>query len=274
MRILFCGDVMARSGREAVEKYIPQLRDRFDLDCVIVNGENAASGYGITQTICRSFYKVGVDVVTTGNHIWDQREIISVIDSEKRLLRPLNYPVTTPGQGYFVHQTAKGQSVLVMNAMARLFMDTLDNPFVAVDEVLKKYSMPHNVNAIVIDFHGEATSEKMVMGHYCDGRVSLVVGTHTHVPTSDYRILKGGTAYQSDAGMCGDYDSVIGVSKEQPIYRFTRNLPTDRPLPASGEATLCGLLISTDDNTGLTKKVFPIRLGGCLPQTDLNQTIL
>jgi calcineurin-like phosphoesterase len=161
-----------------------------------------------------------------------------------------------------------------MNAMARLFMETLDNPFVAVDEVLKKHSMPHNVNAIVLDFHGEATSEKMVMGHYCDGRVSLVVGTHTHVPTSDYRILNGGTAYQSDAGMCGDYDSVIGVSKEKPIFKFSRNMPTDRPPPANGEATLCGLLVLTDDNTGLAKKVFPVQLGGCLPQTNLEDIIL
>jgi metallophosphoesterase (TIGR00282 family) len=274
MRILFCGDVMARSGREILEKYVPQLRQRFDLDCVIVNGENAASGFGITQAICRAFYKLGVDVITTGNHVWDQREIIGVIDNEKRLLRPLNYPASTPGQGYYIHQTTKGQSVLVMNAMARLFMETLDNPFVAVDEVLKKYSMPHNVDAIVLDFHGEATSEKMVMGHYCDGRVSLVAGTHTHVPTSDYRILNGGTAYQSDVGMCGDYDSVIGMNKEKPIFRFSRNMPTERPLPAGGEATLCGLLISTDDTTGLAKKIFPLRLGGCLPQTNLDKIIL
>lgn len=272
MRILFCGDVMARSGREAVGKYIPQLRSRFNLDCVIVNGENAASGHGITQTICHEFYKYGIDVITTGNHVWDQREIIGKIDNEKRLLRPINYPASAPGQGYYVHQTAKNQTVLVINAMAKLFMEpNLDNPFVAVDEVLKKYAMPHNVNAIVIDFHGEATSEKMVMGHYCDGRVSLVVGTHTHVPTSDSRILNKGTAFQSDAGMCGDYDSVIGVTKEQPIFRFTRNMPTDRPSAANGEATLCGLLVSTNDKTGLAEKVSPIRLGGCLSQTNLDQ---
>ena len=270
MRILFCGDVMGRSGRDVIQHHIPKLRQRFQLDCVIVNGENAANGFGITQTICRDFYKWGVDVITTGNHVWDQREIIGTINNDKRLLRPVNYPDSTPGQGYVVHTRPKGQSVLVINAMARLFMEALDDPFRSVEEVLKKYSIPNSVQAIVLDFHGEATSEKMAMGHYCDGRVSLVVGTHTHVPTTDQRILTGGTAYQSDAGMCGDYDSIIGMAKEMPLYKFTRRLPSpERPMPAKGEATLCGLLLVTNDATGLAEKVFPLRLGGCLSQTPL-----
>lgn len=271
MKILFCGDVMGRSGREAIQQYVPKLQKRFDLDCVIVNGENAANGFGITQEICKDFYKSGVNVITTGNHIWDQREIISHIDRDKQLLRPLNYPAGTPGQGFTIHRTSKGQSILVVNIMARLFMDSLDDPFKAVNDLLQKYSIPHNVQAIVIDFHGEATSEKMAMGHHCDGRVSLVVGTHTHIPTADYFILPQGTAYQSDAGMCGDYNSIIGMDKNIILHRFTRRLPhLERPKPSAGEATLCGILVTTNDNTGLATSLHPIRLGGILSQTNLD----
>ncbi len=275
MRLLFCGDVMGRSGREAIQRYIPLLRRQFELDCVIVNGENAASGFGITASLCQEFYKAGVDVITTGNHVWDQREMIGAIDRDKRLLRPANYPLATPGQGYYIHTTLRGRSILVINAMARLFMEALDDPFSVVDQILKKHRMPDQVQAIVLDFHGEATSEKMAMGHFCDGRVSLVVGTHTHVPTADHQILNGGTAYQSDAGMCGDYDSVVGMAKEIPLYKFTRRLPsTERAKPAQGEATLCGILVNTDDATGLAKKIYPVRLGGRLEQTNLDSISL
>jgi len=269
MKILFCGDVMGRSGREAVFKHVPALRAKHGLDCVIVNGENSASGYGINTSICNDFYKHGVDVITTGNHVWDQREMLKKIDSDKRLLRPANYPDTAPGSGYFIHQTVKGQRVLVINIMGKLFMESLDDPFQVVERLVKNNPMPTSVNAIVVDIHAEATSEKVGMGHFLDGRVSLVVGTHTHIPTADHMILNKGTAYQTDAGMCGDYDSVIGMEKEAILYKFTRRLPsTERPKPASGEATLCGVIVETDDQTGLALKITPIRLGGKLSQQE------
>jgi len=266
MRLLFCGDVVGRSGREAILHHVPILRERLNLDCVIVNGENAAHGFGISPSICKEFYKVGVDVITTGNHIWDQKEIIPYVDQDKRLLRPINFLASTPGQGFAVHTTPKGQSVLVINAMARLFMDASEDPFSAVDLLLKRFTLGATVSAIVLDFHGETTSEKMTMGHFCDGRVSFVVGTHTHVPTSDTMILEKGTAYQTDAGMCGDYNSVIGMVKETIIQKFTRKMPTERMTPAQGEATLCGTYVETDDKTGLATSIHPIRLGGCLSQ--------
>jgi len=268
MRLLFCGDVVGRSGREVVLQNIPKLRERLSLDCVIVNGENAANGFGINASICKDFYKAGVDVITTGNHIWDQRETIRYIDQDKNLLRPINFLSSSPGQGFFVHSTAKGQTVLVINAIARLFMDASEDPFSSIDALLKKFVLGSSVSAIVVDFHGEATSEKMAMGHFCDGRVSLVVGTHTHVPTSDAMILDGGTAYQSDAGMCGDYNSVVGMAKETPIFKFVRKMPPlERMTPAQGEATLCGVYVETDDKTGLAVSIHPVRIGGRLSET-------
>lgn len=263
MRLLFCGDVVGRSGREVILQNIPKLRERLSLDCVIVNGENAANGFGINASICKDFYKAGVDVITTGNHIWDQRETIRYIDQDKNLLRPINFLSSSPGQGFVVHTTAKGQTVLVINAIARLFMDASEDPFSSIDALLKKFVLGSSVSAIVLDFHGEATSEKMAMGHFCDGRVSLVVGTHTHVPTSDTMILDGGTAYQSDAGMCGDYNSVVGMAKETPIFKFVRKMPPlERMTPAQGEATLCGVYVETDDKTGLAASIHPVRIGG------------
>ncbi|MCX7337820.1 MAG: TIGR00282 family metallophosphoesterase [Alphaproteobacteria bacterium] len=267
MRILFCGDIVGRSGREVVIKYIPHLKQKLQLDCVIVNGENAAHGFGINATICKELYQAGVHVITTGNHIWDQRDVIGYIDKDPFLLRPLNFPPTAPGKGYTVYQTPKGQSVLVMNAMGRLFMDAIDDPFAAVDAVLKKMPLGAAVSAIVLDFHAEATSEKMSMAHFCDGRVSLVVGTHTHTPTADEQILDHGTACLTDAGMCGDYNSVVGMLKDAPIHRFTRKMPSERLSPAQGDGTLCGVYLETDDATGLALKVAPVRLGGRLSQT-------
>ncbi|MCE3231086.1 MAG: metallophosphoesterase [Alphaproteobacteria bacterium] len=265
MRILFCGDIVGRSGRDAVEEYLPRVRKDLNIDFVIVNAENAAHGFGITKGICQNLYKIGVDVITTGNHIWDQKEIISYIDQDKRLLRPLNYPATTPGRGYTIVPNRKGKDVLVMNAQARLFMETLDDPFPAVDAILKKYPLGSgSIGAIVLDFHGEATSEKMAMGHFCDGRVSLVVGTHTHIPTADMQILPQGTAYQTDAGMCGDYNSVVGMDKTVPIFKFIRKMPTERMQPAQGPGTLCGVFVETDDATGLAKSIQPVRLGARL----------
>lgn len=267
MRILFLGDVMGRSGREAVERHLPMLRDRLRPDAIIVNGENAAHGKGITRKICEGLYEAGADCITTGNHIWDQSEIMLYIDSDPRLLRPANFPKGTPGRGVYVHRLADGRSLLIANFMGRHFMDALDDPFAGVQEVLKPHRLGQTVQAAFIDLHGEATSEKMAFAHMLDGRVSAVVGTHTHIPTADAQILPGGTAFQADAGMCGDYDSVIGVRKDIPVTKFQRKMPGERMVPAEGEGTLCGTFIETDDGTGLAKAVAPVVVGARLINT-------
>ena len=266
MNILFIGDVVGRSGREVVIERLPGLRQELGLDFVVVNGENAAGGFGITEKICKTFYAAGADVITTGNHVWDQREIIGYIGGDSRLLRPDNYPRGAPGRGAGVYEAPRGRKVLVVHVMCRLFMNALDDPFACVDAALRKYPLGGAVDAAVIDIHGEATSEKMAMGHYVDARASLAVGSHTHVPTADAQVLPGGTAYLTDAGMCGDYDSVIGMEKETAILRFTRKMPTERLKPAMGPATLCGVYCETDDKTGLAVRVTPVRLGGRLEQ--------
>ena len=264
MKILFLGDLVGRTGRDAVINAVPGMRTRYGLDFVVVNGENAAHGFGITPEICTSLYNAGVDCITTGNHVWDQRQIINHIDGDGRLLRPLNFPAGTPGNGFGVYRLEDGRQVLVVNAIARLFMELNDSPFAALDKLLERYQLGRNVDTILLDFHGEATSETMAIGHYLDGRVSLVVGTHTHVPTADLHVLENGTAYQTDAGMCGDYNSVIGMEKTVSVARFTQRLPTERMSPATGEATICGLILETDDATGLAKRCAPIRMGGRL----------
>ncbi len=264
MKLLFCGDIVGRSGRDVVTSNLPRLRSELDLDFVVVNGENAAGGFGITEKICKELFEVGVDAISGGNHSWDQREALSVIEREPRLLRPQNYPAGTPGRGAAVFPARGGRKVMVLNVMGRLFMDPLDDPFACVERELSKQRMGGTVDAIILDVHAETTSEKMAMGHFADGRVSLCVGTHTHVPTADTMILPGGTAYQSDAGMCGDYDSVIGMDKTVPIQRFTRKLPTERLSAASGEGTLCAVFVETDDKTGLARRAAPLRLGGRL----------
>jgi len=266
VRLLFLGDVVGRSGRAAVTGRLPGLIRSLDTDFVICNGENAAGGFGITAKICDELYDAGVDVITTGNHVWDQREILDYIADDPTLIRPINFPPGTPGRGAGVFETRDGRRVLVINAMCRLFMDPLDDPFAAVERAIDGIALGHDADAIVIDLHGEASSEKMAFGHAFDGRVSLVVGTHTHVPTADTMILAHGTAYHTDAGMCGDYDSVIGMKKDIPIDRFTRKLPTARLEAADGEATLCGVFVETDDATGLAKRVAPVRLGGVLSE--------
>ena len=270
MRILFCGDIVGRSGRDSVIDRIPKLRQDLDLDFVIVNGENAASGFGVTLKIAHSLFEAGVDVITSGNHIWDQRSLIGEIDAEPRLLRPANFPHGTPGRGHGLFSRQDGRSLLVLNLMGRLFMDPLDDPFAVADSILKLYpmaGMSTKANAILVDIHAEATSEKMALAHYLDGRVSLVVGTHTHAPTADHQILPGGTAYQSDAGMCGDYNSVIGYRKDISIARLTRKLPGERLVPADGPASLCAIFVETDDVTGQAQRIEPLRLGGCLAST-------
>jgi metallophosphoesterase (TIGR00282 family) len=264
MRLLFCGDVMGRAGRDAVTSNIPELRKKLSLDFVVINGENAAGGYGITDKLCQDFYAAGVDCITTGNHVWDQRELIGTIDADPRLLRPLNFPKGTPGRGANVYTTRTGRKVLVANVMTRLFMDALDDPFASLETMFAQHRLNATAHAIIVDIHGEATSEKQALGHLCDGRASLAVGSHSHVPTADWQVLPKGTAYQTDAGMCGDYDSVIGMKKETAIARFVRKLPGERLLPAEGEATLCATFVETDDMSGLAKRVAPLRLGGRL----------
>jgi 2',3'-cyclic-nucleotide 2'-phosphodiesterase len=263
MRLLFCGDIVGRPGRQVVIEHMPRLRRELALDFVVANGENAAHGFGITDTICAELYAAGVDIITTGNHVWDKREIIAYIPGDPRLLRPTNFPPGTPGKGHGVYALADGRKLLVINAMARLFMDAIDDPFAGVDRLLAEHPLG-SVDAILVDFHGEATSEKMSMGHFCDGRVSAVVGTHSHVPTADYQVLPNGTAYMSDVGMCGDYDSVIGMRKEGAIARFVKKLPGERLEVAEGPATLCAVLVETDDATGLARLISPVRLGGRL----------
>jgi hypothetical protein len=267
VRILFCGDVVGRAGRKAITQHVPMLREKLRLDFVIVNGENSAAGFGITQSICNQFVSAGVDVITAGDHAFDQNEVAQFIDGYPKLLRPGNFPDQLPGKGHNVYELADGRKVLVIHLMAQLFMKfQLNSPFEMVDAILKDYRMGANVDAVVVDFHGEATSEKMGMGHYVDGRASLVVGTHTHVPTADTQILPGGTGLQTDAGMCGDYNSVIGFEKKVPLEGFTRRVRTERLTPAGGEATLCGVFVETDNKTGLAKRVSPVRVGGRLSE--------
>jgi metallophosphoesterase (TIGR00282 family) len=263
---LFCGDVLGRSGREIVQQHIPELRRRLGLDLVVVNGENAAHGFGITAKLCEDLFAAGVDVITLGNHSWDQKEIIGYIDSEPRLLRPRNYPAGTPGRGAGVFSAASGKKVLVLQVLGRMFMDPLDDPFAAVDHELSKYRLGGGVQAVLLDVHAEATSEKMALAHHVDGRASLVVGSHTHIPTADAQILPKGTAYQTDAGMCGDYDSVIGMKKEPAILKFTRKMPGEKLSPADGPGTLCAVMVETDDVSGLARRIEPVRLGGRLQQ--------
>jgi metallophosphoesterase (TIGR00282 family) len=261
MRLLFLGDIVGRPGRAAVIERLPSLRERWRLDGVIINGENAAGGFGITEAICDEVLAAGADAITLGNHSWDQREALVFIERQPRLLRPVNYPPGTPGRGANLIDMRSGGRVLVINVMGRLFMDPLDDPFAAVDREIEACPLARVADAIVVDVHAEATSEKEALGHHLDGRVSLVVGTHTHVPTADHRVLKGGTAYMSDAGMCGDYDSVLGMQKEESIRRFLQKTPGSRMEPGLGEGTLSGIAVETDDRTGLALRVAPVRLG-------------
>jgi len=264
MRIVFIGDIFGRSGREALQKHLPKIKSDLSPDVIIVNGENAANGAGITEKICKEFYEWGVDVITTGNHVWDQREIIPYITRDEKLLRPMNYPATSPGSGVYKHHLADGRTIVIVNAMCRLFMDALDDPFAAMKKLTEQERLGKTANAIFLDFHGETTSEKMSMAHYMDGKVSCVIGTHTHAPTADAQVLPSGVAYMSDAGMTGDYVSVIGVDKDIAMNRFVKKMPGERFRPANGEATLCGALIVTNDETGKAKSIEPIRIGGAL----------
>ena len=267
MRILFLGDVIGRGGRDAVAAALPDFRARLRLDLVIVNAENASHGFGLAPDMARALFEAGTDVITLGNHAWDRREIIPYIATEKRVIRPINFPAGTPGAGSVLLTLADGRKVLVINAMGRLFMESLDCPFRATDELLSRYKLGSSVQAAIVDFHGEATSEKEAFGHSFDGRLSLVVGTHTHVPTADHQILEKGTGYMTDAGMCGSYDSVIGMAKAGASERFWRKMPGERLQPADGPATVCGVFVETDDTTGLARRIEPLRQGGRLSQS-------
>ena len=254
MRLLFPGDVMGRAGRRAVTERLPALKAALRADFTIVNGENASGGMGLTAAHARLILDAGADCVTLGDHAFDQKDMLSFIDSEPRVLRPLNFAREAPGRGARVFSDARGRKVLVVQALGQVFMKRpFDDPFSAVDAVLRAHPPGGMVQASVLDFHAEATSEKMAMGHWCDGRASLVIGTHTHVPTADTQVLPRGTAYQSDAGMCGDYDSVIGMDKAEPMRRFLTGMPRDRFIPAEGEGTLSGIFVVTDDRTGLAQ---------------------
>jgi metallophosphoesterase (TIGR00282 family) len=266
MRILFVGDVVGRSGRKVLLAQLPGLISGWKLDCVIVNGENAAGGFGITELIYRDFTDAGVDAITLGNHAWDQREALVFIERAPRLIRPVNFPRGTPGRGAALIETRAGSRVLVVNAMGRIFMDALDDPFAAIERELAACGLKREADAIVIDFHAEASSEKQAMGHFADGRASLVVGTHTHAPTADHQVLPGGTAFMTDVGMTGDYDSIIGMTKDEPMTRFLRKIPSTKFEPATGPATLCAVAVETDDATGLARRVAPVRLGGRLEE--------
>src|ERR1700720_716626 len=264
MRILFIGDIVGRSGRTIVRQRVPDLVRAWKLDFVAANGENAAGGFGITEAIYQEFVDAGVDVITGGNHSWDQKEALVFIERAPQLLRPINYPAGTPGRGAALIDAKNGARVLVVNAMGRIFMDPLDDPFAAVERELGACPLKQTADAIIIDIPGEATSEKQAMGHFCDGRASLVVGTHTHVPTADHQILPAGTAFMTDAGMTGDYDSIIGMQKEEPLRRFLTGIPSGRFEAALGTATLSGVAVETDDDTGLALRIAPVRVGGRL----------
>ncbi len=268
MRFLFLGDVVGRSGRDAVSERLPAIIAQYGFDFVVVNGENASHGKGLTETHFNAIKNAGADIVTLGDHAFDQRETQSFIDRETSLIRPINMPPGTPGRGAMFVEGRNGHRVLVINALGRVFMPPMDDPFRAVEAAVAACPLGEQADAIIVDFHTEATSEIQAMGFFLDGKVSLVVGTHTHIPTADQRLLKGGTALMADAGMCGDFDSIIGVEADEPLHRFLTGMQNGRFTPAEGEATLCGVAVETDKRTGLATRVLPVRIGGSLAQAE------
>jgi len=265
MKILFLGDVMGRAGRQAITGNLPRLRAEWKLDFVVVNAENATNGAGLSASHAKALLDAGADCLTLGDHAFDQRDMLQFVEQEPRILRPLNFARNAPGKGARVFQARNGRKVLVAQVLGQVFMKrAFDDPFSAVDAILRAHPLGGMVSASLVDVHCEATSEKMGMGHFCDGRASIVVGSHTHVPTADAQILPGGTAFQSDAGMCGDYNSVIGMEKAEPMRRFVTGMAKERFTPAAGEATLSGLYVETDERTGKATRVEMVRQGGRL----------
>ena len=267
MRILFLGDVVGRAGRDAITERLPRLIAEYGFDFVIVNGENASHGRGLTEGHFNDLRAAGADVVTLGDHAWDQRDTLGYIAREPHLIRPINFAPGAPGRGANLIEGRNGHRVLVVNALGRVFLPPIDDPFRAVEAAIAACPLGEQADAVIVDFHTEATSEIQAMGFFLDGRASLVVGTHTHIPTADHRILKGGTALMADAGMCGDFDSIIGVDVDEPLSRFLTGISNGRFVPSEGPATLCGVAIETDAKTGLTIKVSPVRIGGTLSQS-------
>lgn len=265
MKLMFLGDVMGRAGRRAITENLARLRANWKLDFVVVNGENATSGVGLSGAHAKTLLEAGADCITLGDHAFDQRDMLQFIEQEPRVIRPLNFSKTAPGKGARLFTSKNGRKVLVTQVLGQVFMKRpFDDPFSALEPVLKMHPLGGQAAAVIVDVHCEATSEKMAMGHFADGRASLVVGTHTHVPTADAMILSGGTGYLTDAGMCGDYNSVIGMDKAEPLRRFITGMPRDRFSPANGEATLSGVYVETDDRTGKATRIAMIRDGGLL----------
>ena len=269
MRLLFLGDIMGRSGRKAISERLKSLREKWRLDFVVANGENATGGMGLSASHAKVLIDSGVDCITLGDHAFDQRDMLTFCEQEPRIIRPLNFAKTAPGKGSRLINAQNGKKVLVAQALGQVFMKKpYDDPFSALDTALKAAPLGGMADAVIVDFHAEATSEKVAIGHWLDGRASLVIGTHTHIPTADTQILPKGTAHQSDAGMCGDYNSIIGMQKDEPLRRFITGMNKDRFTPAADEATLCGIYVETDDKTGLAKNAVQIRIGGRLQQSD------
>ena len=260
MKVIYCGDVVARAGREAVLNNLPKLRELYKPDAVIVNVENAAHGFGVTSGICRDFLGAGVDGLITGNHVWDQRDLVPFLNDCKKIVRPLNYPTINPGRGFAEITLTNGKKILITQVLGRMFMEAIDCPVQTLDELLKRYSLGRNIDAILVDVHAEATSEKLSLGYYLDGRVSIVAGTHTHVPTSDFRVLPKGTAYITDVGMCGNYESVLGFDCEEPINRLQHKHTGNRLTPAKGNGTVYAIFVDIDDTTGLANSIQQITL--------------
>lgn len=268
MKLMFLGDVMGRAGRKAVTERLPGMREEWKLDFVVVNGENATSGMGLNAAHAKGLLDAGADVITLGDHAFDQRDMLRFVEQEPRIIRPLNYANGAPGQGARVYDAPGGRKVVVAQVLGQVFMKRpFADPFSAIEPILKRHPRGGAAQAVIVDMHCEATSEKMAMGHFCDGRASLVAGTHTHVPTGDAMILGRGTGYITDAGMCGDYDSVIGMQKDEPMRRFVTGMNRERFTPALGEVTLCGVYVETDDRTGAATRVEAVRLGGRLAQS-------
>ncbi|MDB5478684.1 MAG: hypothetical protein JWM96_1179 [Alphaproteobacteria bacterium] len=265
MKFIVIGDIFARPGREAVARHLPGQREKYAPDFVIANADNASHGLGVNAATVRELYGYGLDLLTGGDHVWDQKDLMTHLDRSPWVLRPLNYPVGTPGKGFHILETPDKRRLLVIHALGRIFIDKLcDNPFAAIEKLLSGYDLGTNISGILVDFHAEASSEKNALGQFLNGKISALLGTHTHIPTSDARILSQGTAYITDLGMTGDYDSVIGVDKETPIANFRTGLKLNKFTPANNEATLCAAFIETDDATGLAVKIETIRLGGIM----------
>lgn len=267
MKILFCGDVVGKAGRKLVLSCLPKLKETLNLDFIIVNGENAAHGFGINPKMYNSFLDHGADVITLGNHSFDKPDIFPILNEANNIIRPMNYPENTVGKGFCIVESASGVRVAVVQLLGSVFMRSVDSPFLSIQKWLETHKRGRDYDVLVVDFHAEATAEKVALGHYLDGHASLVVGTHTHIPTADAHVLSSGTAYISDIGMCGDYDSVIGMKKELAFPRFLGGDKKGRLEPAEKNATFCAVCADIDEKTGRAREIFPVRIGQTLENT-------